>query len=78
MNIFLSVFDGSAKKYATDDPVYIIVKDVASLPVRISKVLKIKALRKEKIQKIFADIGAIAEELTNPSLPDNQQMIIKR
>ena len=78
MNIFLSVFDGSAKKYATDDPVYIIVKDVASLPVRISKVLKIKALRKEKIQKIFADIGAIAEELTNPSLPDNQQMVIKR
>ena len=46
MDIYLSVFDGSAKKYATDDPVYIIVRDVASLPGRVSRVLKIKALRK--------------------------------
>lgn len=78
MNIYLSVFDGSAKKYATDDPVYIIVRDVASLPVRISKVLKVKALRKEKIQKLFGQIQEIAEELTNPSLPDNQHLVIKR
>ena len=78
INIFLSVFDGSAKSYATDNPVYIIVKDVASLPVRVSKVLKIKALRKEKIQKIFGQIQEIAEELTNPSLPDNQHLVIKR
>lgn len=78
MNIYLSVFDGSAKKYSVTDPVYIIVKDVASLPRRISKVLPIKALRKEKIQKIFAQIQEIAEELTNPSLPDNQHAVIKR
>lgn len=78
INIYLSVFDGSAKKYSVTDPVYIIVKDVASLPVRISKVLPIKALRKEKIQKIFAQIQEIAEELTNPSLPDNQHAVIKR
>lgn len=78
MNIYLSVFDGSAKKYSVTDPVYIIVKDVASLPVRISKVLPIKALRKEKIQKIFAQIQEIAEELTNPALPDNQHAVIKR
>lgn len=78
MNIYLSVFDGSAKKYSVTDPVYIIVKDVASLPARISNVLPIKALRKEKIQKIFAQIQEIAEELTNPSLPDNQHAVIKR
>lgn len=78
MNIFLSVFDGSAKKYDVTDPVYIIVKDVASLPVRISKVLPIKALKKEKIQKIFTQIQEMAEELTNPSLPDNQHAVIKR
>lgn len=78
MDIYLSVFDGSAKKYATDDPVYIIVRDVASLPVRISNVLKIKALRKEKMQKLFKQIQEIAEELTNPSFPDNQHLVIKR
>ncbi len=78
INIFLSVFDGSAKKYSVDDPVYIIVKDVASLPARISRVLPIKALRKEKIQKIFSQISEIAEELTNPSLPDNQHAVISR
>lgn len=78
MDIYLSVFDGSEKHYATDDPVYIIVRDVASLPGRVSRVLKIKALRKEKIQKIFAQIQEIAEELTNPSEPDNQHMVLKR
>lgn len=78
MNIYLSVFDGSAKKYSVTDPVYIIVKDVASLPKRISKVLPVKALKKEKIQKIFTQIQEIAEELTNPSLPDNQHAVIKR
>ena len=78
INIYLSVFDGSAKKYDITDPVYIIVKDVASLPARISKVLPVKALKKEKIQKIFVQIQEIAEELTNPSLPDNQHAVIKR
>lgn len=78
MDIYLSVFDGSAKKYSVTDPVYIIVRDVASLPARISKVLPIKALKKEKIQKIFRQIQEIAEELTNPSLPDNQHTVIKR
>lgn len=78
MDIYLSVFDGSAKHYATDDPVYIIVRDVASLPGRVSRMIKIKALRKEKIQRIFAQIQEIAEELTNPSEPDNQHMVLKR
>ncbi len=78
MDIFLSVFDGSIKSYDTSDPVYIIVHDVATLPKRASKVLKIKALRKDKIQKIFGQIEEIAEELTNPSAPNNQHHVIKR
>ena len=78
INIYLSVFDGSAKKYSVTDPVYIIVKDVASLPARISKVLPVKALKKEKMQKLFTQIQEIAEELTNPSLPDNQHAVITR
>lgn len=79
MKIYLCVFDGSLNKCtSTDDPVYIIVKDIASLPSRVCKALKIKALQKEKIQKIFRQIEEIAEELTNPSLPDNQHAIIKR
>lgn len=78
INIYLSVFDGSAKKYSADDPVYIIVKDVASLPVRIGKALRIKALQKEKMQKLFGQIQEIAEELTNPSLPDNQHAVIEK
>ncbi len=79
MDIYLCVFDGSLKKCeSTDDPVYIITKDIASLPKRISKVLKTKALQKEKIKKIFTQIEEIAEELTNPSAPDNQHAIIKR
>lgn len=73
INIYLSVFDGSKKSYSETDPVYIIVKDAASLPRRISNVIKIKALRKEKIQKLFLQIEDIAKELTNPSLPDNQR-----
>lgn len=76
MKIYLGVFDGSKCNYAEDDPVYIIVQDVASLPRRISNVLKIKALRKEKTQKLFAQIEDIAKELTHPSLPDNQQFEI--
>ena len=78
MDIFLGVFDGSAKNYGENSPVYIIVRDVASLPVRFSRIFRIKALRKEKIQKLFAQIGEIAEELTNPSLPDNQHCTIER
>lgn len=78
MDIYLGVFDGSAKNYGSDSPVYIIVKDVASLPIRFSNIFRIKALRKEKIQKLFAQIGAMAEELTNPAAPDNQHCIIKR
>ena len=78
INIYLSVFDGSAKKYTVTDPVYIIVKDVASLPARISKALPVKALKKEKMQKLFTQIQEIAEELTNPSLPDNQHAVITR
>ncbi len=79
MDIYLCIFDGSLKKCeSTDDPVYIIVKDVASLPRRVSKVLKIKALQKEKIQKLFTQIEELAEEVTNPSLPDNQHAVIKR
>ncbi len=78
IDIFLGVFDGSKKNYGTTDPVYIIVKDVASLPARISKVLPVKALRKEKIQKLFRQIEEIAEELTHPSLPDNQHFEIMR
>lgn len=78
MDIYLGVFDGSKKNYGSDSPVYTIVKDVASLPVRFSNVFKIKALRKEKLQKLFAQIGEIAEELTNPSLPDNQHCVIER
>lgn len=76
MNIYLSVFDGSIKKYDKDDPVYIIVKDVASLPLRLSKY--IKPLRKESMQKLFNQIIEIAEELTNPALPDNQHCTIKK
>lgn len=76
MDIYLGVFDGSIKNYGTESPVYIIVKDVASLPMRLSRY--IKALRKEKIGKIFRQIEEIAEELTNPSLPDNQHCVIKR
>ncbi len=78
MDIFLGVFDGSAKHYPVDSPVYIIVKDVASLPKRVSKVLPVKALKKEKIQKLFCDIQNIAEELTNPKVPNNQNCVIKR
>lgn len=78
MNIYLSVFDGSAKKYSENDPVYIIVKDVVTLPVRIGKALSIKALQKEKMQKLFGQIQEIAEELTNPSLPDNQHAVIEK
>ena len=78
MKIYLGVFDGSKCNYAEDSPVYIIVQDVASLPRRIGKALRIKALRKEKIQKLFTQIEDIAKELTHPSLPDNQQFEIKR
>ncbi|MBQ8209780.1 MAG: metallophosphoesterase [Clostridia bacterium] len=79
MDIYLCVFDGSLKKCSsTNDPVYIIVKDVASLPKRISRVVKIKTLQKEKIQKVFTQIEELAEELTNPSLPDNQHAVIGR
>lgn len=78
IDIYLGVFDGSAKNYGADSPVYIIVKDVASLPVRFSNVFRIKALRKEKIQKLFAQISDMAEELTNPSLPDNQHCVVER
>ena len=78
MDIFLGVFDGSAKNYGENSPVYTIVKDVASLPVRFSRIFRIKALRKEKNQKLFTQIGEIAEELTNPSLPDNQHCTIER
>ena len=76
MDIYLGVFDGSAKNYGADSPVYTIVKDVAALPMKLSK--HIKALRKEKMQKLFKQIGEIAEELTNPSLPDNQHCVIER
>lgn len=78
MKIYLGVFDGSKCNYSEDSPVYIIVQDVASLPRRIGKALRIKALRKEKIQKLFTQIEDIAKELTHPSLPDNQQFEIKR
>ncbi len=78
IDIYLGVFDGSRKNYSETDPVYIIVKDVASLPRRISNVLKIKALRKEKMQKLFRQIEDIAEELIHPSLPDNQKFEIPR
>ena len=77
MKIYLCVFDGSLNKCtSTDDPVYIIVKDVASLPKMLSKI--IKPLRKEKMQKLFTQIEEMAEELVNPSLPDNQHTTIKR
>lgn len=76
MDIYLGLFDGSIKNYGTDNPVYIITKDVASLPQKLSKF--IKPLRKEKIQKLFRQIDEIAEELTNPSLPDNQHCVITR
>ena len=32
----------------------------------------------EKMQKLFTQIQEIAEELTNPSLPDNQHAVITR
>ncbi len=78
MKIYLGVFDGSKCNYAEDSPVYIIVQDVASLPRRIGNALRIKALRKEKMQKLFTQIEDIAKELTHPSLPDNQQFEINR
>ncbi len=78
IKIYLGLFDGSRCNYNETDPVYIIVQDVASLPRRISNVLRIKALKKEKIQKLFLQIEDIAKELTHPSLPDNQSFQIKR
>lgn len=78
MDIYLSVFDGSMKHYTADDPVYIIVKDAVSLPKRLGSALRIKALKKEKVQKILTQIEEIAEELINPEQPDNQHCIIKR
>ncbi len=77
-DIFLGVFDGSETHYSENDPVYIIVKDVASLPKRVSKVLPVKALKKEKIQNLFCAIQDIAEELTNPAPPCNQHCVIGR
>lgn len=76
MDIYLGVFDGSAKNYNENDPVYIIVKNVASLPLRLSKY--IKPLQKESLQKLFNQITEIARELTNPSLPNNQHCVIKK
>lgn len=78
LDVFLGLFDGAKRNYAETDPVYIIVKDIASLPRRVSNVIRIKALRKEKIQKIFSQIEEIATELTHPSLPDNQAFEIER
>ncbi len=76
MDIYLGVFDGSAKKYGSGSPVYIIVKDITALPFKLSKF--IKPLRSEKMQKLFNQISDIGEELTNPSLPDNQHCVIKK
>lgn len=78
MDIFLSVFDGSINHYRITDPVYIIVRDVVTIPTRLGKKLKIKALEQEKVKKILKEIFDIAEELTNPSLPDNQHCVIKK
>lgn len=78
MDIVMNVFDGSLHKYRVTDPVYIVVRDVASLPIRFSKTFKIKALQKDSVQKILKEIPAIAEELTNPSLPDNQHCVIPK
>lgn len=78
MNIYLSVFDGSITKYGAGSPVYTIAKDVVALPEKIGKVLKIKALQKESMKKTFAQIDEIAEELLNPSLPDNHHCVIER
>lgn len=78
MNIYLSVFDGSMKKYRVTDPVYIIVRDAVSLPKRCGKALKIKALQEGSVKKLLGQIAEIAEELTNPSLPDNRHCVIRR
>lgn len=69
--IFLSIFDGSKKTYATSDPVYSIVTDVASLPRRAGNLLPIKKLKDEKVMSLFLEIEKIAHELLVPSEPDN-------
>ncbi len=78
MDIFLNIFDGSLKSYSVTDPVHIIAGDIASLPRRFSKTFKIKALQSDSTKKVFREIEAIAQELTNPSLPDNQHCVIPR
>lgn len=76
MDIYLSVFDGSIKKYRVTDPVYIIVRDVASLPKRFAKKFKLKI--DINGEDVISQIMITAEEITNPKLPDNQHCALKR
>lgn len=76
MKIYLSVFDGSVNFSDDTNPVAIIVKDVVTIPQRIN--LPIKALKKEKTQKLLKQVEELAAELVTPSKPDNWHCVIKR
>lgn len=76
--IFLAVFDGTVHPHAPATPEYRVVSSVAALPKRICSHLPIKALKSEKMQKIFNDIEFTLKELVYPSGLNNYHAVIKR
>ena len=75
--LFLNFFDGSLHPHAPNSAVYKVVTDAASLPRRIAAKLPVKALKKEKIQKLFADVEKTAKETLYPAV-NNQHAVIAR
>ena len=76
--IFLNVFDGSLHSHAPGTPVYQVVMDAMSLPRRLSKKLPVKALKKESLQRTFADLEVTAREVLYPSGVNNRHAVIPR
>ncbi len=72
--VFLGVFDGSARLKNAPEAVKRAVCDVGSLPSRIIRRLPVKD--KEKILKTTSQTDALTRELCYPSEPDNINTVI--
>lgn len=71
LQIFLCLFDGSYLASDLPETVKTIASDVSTLPRRVTAKLPLGKAKKEKLNRTFAQIEALLQELINPSAPDN-------